>query len=53
MPQRRSNQLSGRIQVRLNLPELPADKFYAGIKKKRGPMRKPLAEVLQRPKKEV
>ena len=36
-----------------NLPPLPADRFYAGIKKKRGPRRKTLAERLQKPERHV
>lgn len=43
----------GRTRIQPNLPPLPADKFYAGIKKKRGPKRKPLAEILQKPERRV
>ena len=53
MPARRASQRSGRVPVRPDIPPLPADKFYAGVQKKRGPVRKPLSEVLRRPQKEV
>ena len=53
MPARRSNQPSGRVRVYPDIPPVPAEKFYAGVKKKRGPQRKPLAEVLQSAKREV
>lgn len=53
MPARRASQRSERIQVQPDLPPLPADKFYTGIRKKRGPARKPLVEVLRCPPKEV
>jgi len=38
--------ICGRIKVQPVLPPLPADRFYAGVKKKRGPARKSLTEVL-------
>ncbi|RPA95695.1 hypothetical protein L873DRAFT_1296168 [Choiromyces venosus 120613-1] len=41
----------GRIRVQPDLPPLPADRFYAGVKKKRGPKRKPLTKILRKPKK--
>jgi len=39
---------AGRIKVQIDLPALPPTKFYAGIKKKGGPKRKPLSETLQK-----
>jgi len=39
---------AGRIKVQIDLPALPPTKFYAGIKKKRGPKRKALSETLQK-----
>jgi len=48
---RMPNQPCGRIRVQPDLRPLPAGKFYAGIKKKRGSKRKPLTEILQRPTK--
>lgn len=48
MPRNASQKkLAGRIKVQVDLPGLPPTKFYAGIKKKTGPKRKPLAEALQ------
>ena len=43
----------GQTRIQPNLPSLPADKFYAGIKKKPGPKRKPLAEILRKPERRV
>ena len=53
MPARRASQRSGRVPGRPDIPPLPADKFYAGVQKKREPVRKPLSEVLRHPQKEV
>jgi len=47
------SQPSGRIRVQTSIPPLPANRFYAGIKKKRGPKRKPLSELLRAPKQRV
>jgi len=41
------------IRVQTVIPPLPANRFYAGIKKKRGPKRKPLSKLLQAPKQGV
>lgn len=53
MPARQSNQPSGRVCLYPDLPRLHADKFYAGVKTKRGPKCKSFADVLQCPKKQV
>jgi len=53
MPASSTRQPCGRVRVYPNIPPLPANKFYAGVKKKCGPRRKPLAEVLRQPSKEV
>jgi len=53
MPASSTRQPCGRVRVYPNIPPLPADKFYAGVKKKRGPTRKPLVEVLRLPSKVV
>jgi len=50
MPSRSSNLPCGRIHIQSNLPALPADPFYAGIKKKPGPKRRPLSVALLKPK---
>jgi len=39
---------AGHIKVQIDLPALPPTEFYAGIKKERGPKRKPLSEILQK-----
>ncbi|RPA95464.1 hypothetical protein L873DRAFT_1812776 [Choiromyces venosus 120613-1] len=38
---------TGRIKVQPTLDLLPAERFYAGIKKKSGPKRKLLSEQLR------
>jgi len=47
------SQPCGRIRVQTVISPLPANRFYAGIKKKRGPKRKPLSELLRASKQGV
>jgi len=49
MPPKRA----GRTKIKPVLEPLPADRFYAGVKKKSGPVRKKLAERLRAPPKRV
>lgn len=51
MPAKDETKISGRLKVQPTLPPLPANRFYAGIKRKPGPKRQRLADVLQKYKK--
>src|SRR5437660_1711769 len=51
MPAKDETKISGRIKVQTALPPLPANRVYAGIKRKRGPKRKPVLEALQKHRK--
>ena len=46
-PRMRVPQGTARVRVAVQLPELPAEGFYTGGKRKLGPKRKPLAEQLR------
>ena len=53
MPPKASNKQAGRKRVRVVLPPLPADRFYAGVKKRPGPKRRPIADAPHAPPKPV
>jgi len=53
MPTRRATQRSGCVPLQPDFPPLLANKFYAGVQQRGGPVRKPLVKGLRHPQKEV